>query len=190
LNQLDHWLLPDGVEDLLPSTAAKLELARQNLLSLFSRWGYDYVMPPKLEFIDSLLTGTGKDLDLQTVKVIDQISGRLMGLPADITPQVARMDAHSIGGEGVSRLCYAGSVVRARPEGFVGSRTPIKVGAELFGDAEPKSDLEIVSLMVGSLLALGLSDVQLELGDVSLFRTLIDKAQLDEDTRDEIFALI
>lgn len=190
MNQLDHWLLPDGVEDLLPTTAAKLELARQSLLSLFSRWGYDYVMPPKLEFIDSLLTGTGKDLDLQTVKVIDQISGRLMGLPADITPQVARMDAHSIGGEGVSRLCYAGSVVRARPEGFVGSRTPIKVGAELFGDAEPKSDLEIVSLMVGSLLALGLSDVQLELGDVSLFRTLIDKAQLDEDTRDEIFALI
>jgi ATP phosphoribosyltransferase regulatory subunit len=91
LNQLDHWLLPDGVEDLLPTTAAKLELARQNLLSLFSRWGYDYVVPPKLEFIDSLLTGTGKDLDLQTVKVIDQISGRLMGLPADITPQVARM---------------------------------------------------------------------------------------------------
>jgi len=113
-----------------------------------------------------------------------------MGLPADITPQVARMDAHSIGGEGVSRLCYAGSVVRARPEGFVGSRTPIKVGAELFGDAEPKSDLEIVSLMVGSLAALGLLDVQLELGDVSLFRTLIEKAQLDEDTRDEIFALI
>jgi len=190
LNQLDHWLLPDGVEDLLPTTAAKLELARQNLLSLFSRWGYDYVMPPKLEFIDSLLTGTGKDLDLQTVKVIDQISGRLMGLPADITPQVARMDAHSIGGEGVSRLCYAGSVVRARPKGFVGSRTPIKVGAELFGDAEPESDLEIVSLMVGSLAALGLLDVQLELGDVSLFRTLIEKAQLDEDTRDEIFALI
>ena len=190
MNQLDHWLLPDGVEDLLPTTAAKLEWARQKLLHLFSSWGYDYVMPPKLEFIDSLLTGTGKDLDLQTVKVIDQISGRLMGLPADITPQVARIDAHSMGGEGVSRLCYAGSVVRARPEGFIGSRTPIKVGAELFGDAEPKSDLEIVSLMVSSLEALGLTEIHVELGDVSIFRRLMDRAHLDGATKDEIFELI
>ena len=107
MNQLDHWLLPDGVEDLLPPTAGKLEAARQTLIRVFTSWGFDYVMPPKLEFIDSLLTGTGKDLDLQTIKVIDQLSGRLMGLPADITPQVARIDAHSLPSEGVNRLCYA-----------------------------------------------------------------------------------
>ena len=190
MNQLDHWLLPDGVEDLLPPTAGKLEAARQILIRVFSSWGFDYVMPPKLEFIDSLLTGTGKDLDLQTIKVIDQLSGRLMGLPADITPQVARIDAHSLPSEGVNRLCYAGSVVRSRPEGFVGARVPIKAGAELFGDRSIHADFEIMSLMVSSLYSLGLNDIHVELGDVSVYRALMEQAALDASVSDEIFGLI
>ena len=190
MNQLDHWLLPDGVEDLLPPTAGKLEAARQTLIRVFTSWGFDYVMPPKLEFIDSLLTGTGKDLDLQTIKVIDQLSGRLMGLPADITPQVARIDAHSLPSEGVNRLCYAGSVVRSRPEGFVGARVPIKAGAELFGDRSIEADFEIMSLMISSLHSLGLDDIHVELGDVSVYRTLIEQAALDSSVGDEIFGLI
>jgi ATP phosphoribosyltransferase regulatory subunit len=190
LNQLDHWLLPDGVEDLLPPTAGKLEAAREILIRVFTSWGFDYVMPPKLEFIDSLLTGTGKDLDLQTIKVIDQLSGRLMGLPADITPQVARIDAHSLPSEGVNRLCYAGSVVRSRPEGFVGARVPIKAGAELFGDRSIEADFEIMSLMISSLHSLGLDDIHVELGDVSVYRTLIEQAALDSSVGDEIFGLI
>ena len=190
MNQLDHWLLPDGVEDLLPPTAGKLEAAREILIRVFTSWGFDYVMPPKLEFIDSLLTGTGKDLDLQTIKVIDQLSGRLMGLPADITPQVARIDAHSLPSEGVNRLCYAGSVVRSRPEGFVGARVPIKAGAELFGDRSIEADFEIMSLMISSLHSLGLDDIHVELGDVSVYRTLIEQAALDSSLGDEIFGLI
>ena len=190
MNQLDHWLLPDGVEDLLPPTAGKLEAARQTLIRVFTSWGFDYVIPPKLEFIDSLLTGTGKDLDLQTIKVIDQLSGRLMGLPADITPQVARIDAHSLPSEGVNRLCYAGSVVRSRPEGFVGARVPIKAGAELFGDRSIEADFEIMSLMISSLHSLGLDDIHVELGDVSVYRTLIEQAALDSSVGDEIFGLI
>ena len=190
MNQLDHWLLPDGVEDLLPPTAGKLEAAREILIRVFTSWGFDYVMPPKLEFIDSLLTGTGKDLDLQTIKVIDQLSGRLMGLPADITPQVARIDAHSLPSEGVNRLCYAGSVVRSRPEGFVGARVPIKAGAELFGDRSIEADFEIISLMISSLHSLGLDDIHVELGDVSVYRTLIEQAALDSSVSDEIFGLI
>ena len=190
MNQLDHWLLPDGVEDLLPPTAGKLEAAREILIRVFTSWGFDYVMPPKLEFIDSLLTGTGKDLDLQTIKVIDQLSGRLMGLPADITPQVARIDAHSLPSEGVNRLCYAGSVVRSRPEGFVGARVPIKAGAELFGDRSIEADFEIMSLMISSLHSLGLDDIHVELGDVSVYRTLIEQAALDSSVGDEIFGLI
>ncbi len=190
MNQLDHWLLPDGVEDLLPPTAGKLEAAREILIRVFTSWGFDYVMPPKLEFIDSLLTGTGKDLDLQTIKVIDQLSGRLMGLPADITPQVARIDAHSLPSEGVNRFCYAGSVVRSRPEGFVGARVPIKAGAELFGDSSIEADFEIISLMISSLHSLGLDDIHVELGDVSVYRTLIEQAALDSSVGDEIFGLI
>ena len=190
MNQSDHWLLPDGVEDLLPPTAGKLEAAREILIRVFTSWGFDYVMPPKLEFIDSLLTGTGKDLDLQTIKVIDQLSGRLMGLPADITPQVARIDAHSLPSEGVNRFCYAGSVVRSRPEGFVGARVPIKAGAELFGDRSIEADFEIMSLMISSLHSLGLDDIHVELGDVSVYRTLIEQAALDSSVGDEIFGLI
>lgn len=121
---IEHWLLPDGVEDILPETAAKLEQARRICLDLFKRWGYQYVIPPKLEFLESLLTGTGQDLDLKTFKVIDQLTGRMMGLPADLTPQTARIDAHSLGHTAVTRLCYADFVLQSRPDHMLASRTP------------------------------------------------------------------
>ena len=142
---IEHWLLPDGVEDILPETALKIEHGRRSLIDLFGRWGYEHVMPAKLEFLESLLTGTGRDLDLKTFKVIDQLSGRMMGLPADLTPQVARIDAHSLGQEGPTRLCYADFVLHSRPDHMLASRNPLKVGAEYFGDASLQADFEIIA---------------------------------------------
>ena len=187
---IEHWLLPDGVEDILPETAAKLEQARRICLDLFKRWGYQYVIPPKLEFLESLLTGTGQDLDLKTFKVIDQLTGRMMGLPADLTPQTARIDAHSLGHTAVTRLCYADFVLQSRPDHMLASRTPLKVGAELFGETELLGDIEMISLLMEALNALGLEHVQLELGDVSIFRCLLDQAQLDPTQQAQIFSLV
>ena len=115
----DRWLLPDGVEDVLPPQAGRLEEVRRRLLDLYSGWGYEYVIPPMVEYIDSLLTGTGRDLDLKTLKVTDILSGRTMGIRADITPQVARIDAHSLKRDGVSRLCYAGTIVQSKADGML-----------------------------------------------------------------------
>ena len=123
----DRWLLPDGVEEVLPPSAAHLEAVRRRLLDLFERWGYELVITPMVEYLESLLTGTGKDLDLKTFKVTDQVSGRMMGIRADITPQVARIDAHSLHREGASRLCYAGTVLHAKADNMLASRTPIAV---------------------------------------------------------------
>jgi len=186
---IEHWLLPDGVEDVLPETARKIEYARRSLIDLFGQWGYRHVMPAKLEFLESLLTGTGRDLDLKTFKVIDQLSGRMMGLPADLTPQVARIDAHSLGQEGPTRLCYADFVLHSRPDHMLASRNPLKVGAELFGDASSGADTEIISLMLAGLEALKLGAVQLELGDVSLFRALLSEAGLTPSQEAEVFEL-
>jgi ATP phosphoribosyltransferase regulatory subunit len=187
---IEHWLLPDGVEDILPDTAARLEQARRVCLDLFKLWGYQYVIPPKLEFLESLLTGTGQDLDLKTFKVIDQLTGRMMGLPADLTPQTARIDAHSLGHSAVTRLCYADFVLQSRPDHMLASRTPLKVGAELFGEPELSGDIEMISLLMETLDALGLESVQLELGDVSIFRCLLDQANLDQAQQAEIFSLV
>lgn len=187
---IEHWLLPDGVEDILPEPAAKLEQARRVCLDLFKRWGYQYVIPPKLEFLESLLTGTGQDLDLKTFKVIDQLTGRMMGLPADLTPQTARIDAHSLGRSAVTRLCYADFVLQSRPDHMLASRTPLKVGAELFGEPELSGDVEMISLLMETLNALGLEGVQLELGDVSIFRCLLGQANLNQDQQSEIFSLV
>ena len=173
MNKIDRWLLPDGVEDTLPENALKLEKGRRVLLDLFQSWGYEFVIPPMIEFLESLLTGTGKDLDLQTFKVIDQLTGRHMGLRADMTPQIARIDAHSLHQVGATRLCYAGTVLHSRPDNMLASRTPMKVGAELFGDSSWAADLEIVSLMTAALLALQTHDLQIELGDVSVFREIL-----------------
>jgi len=143
MNKVDRWLLPDGIEEMLPDEARNVEALRRNLVDLFQRWGYDYVIAPLVEFTDSLLTGSGSEIELLTFKITDQLSGKTMGIRADITPQAARMDAHSLMREGVNRLCYAGHVIHTRPKAPLASRTPIQVGVELFG--EPGIDADIRS---------------------------------------------
>lgn len=187
---VDRWLLPDGVEDVLPPQAGRLEEVRRRLLDLYATWGYEYVVPPMVEYLESLLTGTGRDLDLKTLKVTDLVSGRTMGVRADITPQVARIDAHSLKHDGVARLCYAGTVVQSEADGMLESRTPMKVGAELFGEASIRGDVEIVCLMIESLRSLGFQAIHVDLGDVSIFRHLISSLDLTESQQDSLFAAV
>jgi len=151
LNTSEHWQLPDGVDELLPPRAAAAEALRRRLLDLYHSWGYQLVFPPLMEFTDSLLQGVGADLNLLTFKVPDQLSGRTLGIRADITPQVARIDAHSLADTGISRLCYAGSILHARPQSLLASRAPVQVGAELFGEAGLAADVEIIRLMLATV---------------------------------------
>ncbi|MDG1834879.1 MAG: ATP phosphoribosyltransferase regulatory subunit, partial [Pseudomonadales bacterium] len=185
-----RWLLPDGVDEVLPPDALNLEFIRRRLLDLYGSWGYEYVIPPMIEFLESLLTGSGSDLDLKTFKVTDQISGRTLGIRADITPQVARMDAHSLNQTGITRLCYAGTALQTKPENMLASRAPLKLGAELFGSPGPDGDLEIVSLMIESLRTLGVTAIHLELGDVGIFRELMRNVELAEKDENALFDLI
>ncbi len=187
---VDRWLLPDGIEEILPPDAAHLEAVRRRLLDAFASAGYELVVTPMVEYLESLLTGTGGDLDLKTFKVTDQVSGRMMGVRADITPQVARIDAHSLGREEITRLCYAGTVLHAIADNQLASRSPVSVGAELFGDTGRDGDIEIVSLMVDSLQGQGISPIRLELGDVGIFRDLMTTTDVAPETQEEIFALI
>ncbi len=150
---VNRWLLPDGVEEVLPAEAQSVEQLRRRLLDLYASWGYELIMPPLLEFTDSLLSGLGSDLDLLTVKVVDQLSGKLMGLRADMTPQAARIDAHSYVKVGPSRLCYADHVLHAKPKSPLAVRTPLQAGVELFGEASLDADIEVISLLLASLLA-------------------------------------
>ena len=173
-----RWLLPEGIDELLPPRAAELERLRRELLDLFSSWGYELIMPPFIEFLDSLLTGTGHDLDLQTFKITDQLSGRLMGIRADMTPQAARIDAHQLRREEPSRLCYIGTVLRTRPDRIGNSRDPGQVGAELFGHDGIESDIEIISLMVEVLRTAGITRPYLDIGHVGIFRSLVRQAEL------------
>ncbi|MFT6434887.1 MAG: ATP phosphoribosyltransferase regulatory subunit [Candidatus Azotimanducaceae bacterium] len=186
----NRWLLPDGVDELLPPAALNLEFIRRRLLDLYTSWGYEYVIPPMIEFLESLLTGSGGDLDLKTFKVTDQISGRTLGIRADITPQVARMDAHSLNRTGITRLCYAGTALQTKPENMLASRAPLKLGAELFGSPGAEGDLEIVSLMIESLRSLGVKSVHLELGDVGIFRALMADKGISERDEKSLFNLI
>lgn len=187
---VDRWLLPDGIEEVLPPDAARMEGVRRRLLDRFSTAGYEYVVTPMLEYLESLLTGTGTDLDLKTFKVTDQVSGRTMGVRADITPQAARIDAHSLGRAETTRLCYAGTVLHAIADNQLASRSPISVGAELFGDTGHEGDLEIISLMIECIRAEGVAPLHVELGDVGIFRELMAGSQLDADQRDYLFTLI
>jgi len=173
----DRWLLPDGVEELLPPQAEQVEQLRRKLLDLYRSWGYELVIPPLIEFTDSLLVGLGSDIDLQTFKVVDQLSGRTMGIRADITPQAARIDAHSLRRQGPARLCYAGSVLHTKPKSLMASRSPIQLGAELYGDGGLASDVEIITLMLATLQASGVEKITLDLGHVGVYRALIDLAQ-------------
>jgi len=180
MSTVDRWLLPDGVEEVLPAQAQKIEKLRRQLLNMYRSWGYQLVIPPLMEFTESLLIGLGSDIDLLTFKVTDQLSGRAMGIRADITPQVARIDAHSMPREGVSRLCYAGSVLHTRPKTLLASRSPIQLGAELYGASSISADIEVIALMLDTLTAAGLDQVTLDLGHVGIYKALLAQSQLDE----------
>ena len=181
------WTLPENIEDLLPADAAKLERLRRAALDLFARHGFELVMPPLLEYVESLLSGTGHDMDLATFKLVDQLSGRTMGIRADITPQVARIDAHLLNRQGVTRLCYAGSVLHTLPAGLGKSRQPFQAGAEMYGHPGLEADIEIQQLMVDVLRALGVVDVQLDIGHPAIFRSLIAIANVTPEIAEQAF---
>src|SRR4030067_841816 len=183
----ERWMLPEGIEEILPDEARRLEQLRRRLLDLLGTWGYEQVMPPLIEYLDALLTGTGRDLDLQTFKLTDQLTGRLMGVRADMTPQAARIDAHYLKRERPVRLCYVGSVLRTRPDVFAGSRVLFQLGAEPFGHPGPESDIEVVRLMLAALAAAGLRDLHLDLGHVGVFRALAAEVRLPEELEIDLF---
>jgi ATP phosphoribosyltransferase regulatory subunit len=170
---MPRWLLPESIADVLPSEARAIEDLRRRLLDLYRSHGYEMVMPPLVEYLDSLLIGSGTDLNLRTFKLVDQLSGRTLGLRADMTPQVARIDAHLLNRDGVARLCYAGSVLHARPADLFATREPLQVGAEIYGHAGLEADLEIMELMIGSLQAAGVSRVRLDLCHVGIVPALL-----------------
>ena len=185
-----NWLLPEFIEDVLPAEAARIEFLRRHLLDLFKVHGYQYVIPPTLEYLESLITGTGHDLDLATFKVVDQLTGRLMGVRADMTPQAARIDAHMLNQQGVSRLCYAGTVLRTKPDGLARTREPLQLGAELFGHAGIESDIEIQRLMIKALQLMGLSELHIDFSHVAIFESLIQSANIQADLEQALYAAL
>jgi len=185
-----HWVLPQGIEEALPEQAARLEALRRKFLDMYASWGYELVIPPFIDHIESLLTGTGHELDLQTFKIVDQLSGRTLGIRADMTPQVARIDAHQLGRDVPTRLCYIGTVLHTRSDCFGSSRSPLQVGAELYGHAGVESDVEILSLMLSSFIVAGVEGVYLDLGNVDIFRGLARQAKLNEDTETRLFEML
>lgn len=174
-----RWRLPDGIDEVLPPEAAQLEHLRRELLDLYASWGYELVIPPFIDYLESLLTGTGSDLDLKTFKLTDQLSGRLLGVRADMTPQVARMDAHRLRRAAPTRLCYLGTVLHTRSDGFAGTRAPLQIGAEVFGHDGVESDVEMLRLLVATLTTAGIDNAYLDLGHVGIYRALAAQAQLD-----------
>jgi ATP phosphoribosyltransferase regulatory subunit len=181
------WVLPEYIEDILPAEAMKIEGLRRKILDLFFAHKYELVMPPLLEYTDSLLTGTGHDLELRTFKVVDQLSGRMMGLRADITPQVARIDAHLLNREAVTRLCYCGSVLHTRPAGPSATREPIQIGAELYGEASVAADLEILQLLCQALALAGVRNARVDIGHVAVFRAIARAAGMENELEGELF---
>jgi len=185
-----NWLLPEYVEDLLPVEALHIEVMRRQIIDLLLVHGYQQVIPPLLEYVESLLSGSGSDMDLQIFKVIDQLSGRMMGLRADMTPQVARIDAHLLNSESITRLCYANSVLHTVPSGITQTREPLQVGAELYGHSGLESDLEVQRLMLQCLSISGVSKIHLDLGHVAVFRGLIKGAGISLELETELFAIL
>lgn len=215
----NRWLLPEGIDEVLPPQAAQLEDLCRKIIDLYTSWGYELVMPPLIEYLDSLLTGTGEDLDLQTFKITDQLTGKTMGIRADTTPQVARIDAHNLKRETPTRLCYLGTVLHSRPGAHGGTRAPFQTGAELYGHGSVESEAEIVSLMLKTMKMASVYNVHVDLGHVGIYRGLtrglditeeqgallfdvlqrkaaaelknvIDECGLDRDRADMLFALI
>ena len=183
----NRWLLPEGVEEYLPPHAERLEKLRRELLDVLFSWGYDLVIPPLIEYLESLLVGAGHELELETFKLIDQHTGRMMGVRADMTPQVARIDAHRLKRSVPVRLCYVDAVLHTRQHGFANSRNPLQIGAELYGHAGIESDIEMLRLMVKTLRVAGLEFFHIDLGHVGIFRALAKEARLDEHQEAELF---
>ena len=187
---MNRWLLPEDIADVLPAQARKVESLRRAILDLYQSYGYELVAPPILEFLDSLLTGTGSDLNLQTFKLVDQLSGRTLGLRADITPQVARIDAHLLNRDGVTRLCYAGSVAHARTPVGSSAREELQLGAEIYGCATWEADLEAITLLLKTLSVAGLKKVYLDLSHAGILTGILDGQSLDKETIETLYGLL
>jgi len=184
------WLLPEHIADVLPAEARQLEQLRRSLLEIAAGYGFEQVVPPLLEHLDSLLTGTGHELDLRTFKLVDQLSGRTLGVRADCTPQVARIDAHLLNRAGVTRLCYCGPVLHTLPQAPRATREPLQLGAEIYGHAGLEADQEIQELALDALHAAGLSQLVLDLADARIVRALLAGVALDKAALDEVFAAL
>ncbi len=186
----DAWLLPQGIEEVLPEEAIKLEALRRQLLDVFACWGYELVIPPFVDFLESLLVGSGHDLDLQTFKLTDQVSGEMLGIRADMTPQVARIDAHNLKYERPTRLCYVGTTLRTLGNSLENTRSPMQIGAEIYGHSGIESDCEVIKLMLEMLAITGLQNVHLDLGHVGIYRALSEQAGLSQQQETELFEVL
>jgi ATP phosphoribosyltransferase regulatory subunit len=184
------WLLPEHIADVLPAEARRIEELRRSLLDMARGYGFELVMPPLLEHLESLLSGTGHALDLKTFKLVDQLSGRMLGVRADTTPQVARIDAHLLNRQGVTRLCYCGPVLHTRPDGLHATREPLQFGAEIYGHAGLEADLEVQELALDALKAAGVTEVVLDLGDARIVRALLDGVSLGDEQLDGLIAAL
>lgn len=184
---MPYWLLPEFIEDILPAEAHLQETLRRRILDLFDSHGFDLVVPPLIEYIESLLPGSSVKANLRTFRLTDQMSGRTMGLRADITPQVARIDAHLLGKEGIVRLCYTGSVLHTLPANFLSTRQPVQIGAEIFGTSSIAADLEMLRLAISALATISISDFQLDLGHIGILRTLATEMQLADNELDMFY---
>ena len=187
---MNRWLLPEDIADVLPAQARKVESLRRAILDLYQSYGYELVAPPILEFLDSLLTGTGSDLNLQTFKLVDQLSGRTLGLRADITPQVARIDAHLLNRVGVTRLCYAGSIAHARTPVGSSAREDLQLGAEIYGCATWEADFEAITLLLKTLSIAGLDKVYLDLSHAGILTGILAEQKLDKETIETLYGLL
>jgi ATP phosphoribosyltransferase regulatory subunit len=190
MQKKDSWLLPEGIDEVLPEQAEPLECLRRKLLDTFACWGYQLVIPPFVDFLDSLLTGSGHDLDLQTFKLTDQISGQMLGVRADMTPQVARIDAHNLKHEWPTRLCYVGTTLHTLGDPLEKTRSPMQIGAELYGHSGIESDYEVICLMLEMLAISGLENVHLDLGHVGIYRALSAQAGLNAEQEAELFDVL
>jgi len=187
---MNRWLLPEDIADILPAEARKVETLRRAILDLYQSYGYEVVAPPILEFLDSLLTGTGSDLNLQTFKLVDQLSGRTLGLRADMTPQVARIDAHLLNRKGVTRLCYAGSIAHARTPVGSSAREELQLGAEIYGCATWEADFEAISLLLQTLRVAGLKQVYLDLSHAGVLEGILDGQSITKSDIETLYSLL
>lgn len=184
---MPNWLLPEYIQDMLPEEAWCIEAMRGKVLEMLRLSGYQLVAPPLLEYAESLLINDSQDMDVRSFKLVDQLSGRTMALRADITPQVARIDAHLLNCKGVTRLCYAGSVLHTQPAGLMRTREPLQIGAELYGHSGPDSDFEVQYMMLQALKLMGIEGVHIDLGHVCVFRALVKHGKIDAELESQLF---